>query len=75
MATAEDHSGFLNPAPPRRRAESTFVRVISTNGIIGIGTALAVLLAHFAAASWIIGLTVSVLTVVLAAVLWRSREL
>jgi hypothetical protein len=75
MATAQDHIGFLNPEPPRRRAESMFVRVIATNGIVGAGTALAVLLAHFAVASWITGLAVSVLSVVLAAVLWRSRAL
>jgi hypothetical protein len=75
MATGQDHTGFLNPAPPRRRTESMFVRVIATNGIVGVGTALAVILAHFTVASWITGLAVSVLTVVLAAVLWRSREL
>jgi hypothetical protein len=75
MATAQDHMGFLNPEPRRRRGESMFVRVIATNGIVGLGTVLAVILAHFGVASWITGLAVSVLTVALAAVLWRSREL
>jgi hypothetical protein len=36
MATAADHSGFLNPEPPRRRGESVFVRAIATNGVIAL---------------------------------------
>jgi hypothetical protein len=52
-----------------------FVRVIATNGVVGLGTALAAILAHFAVAAWISGFAVSLLTVVLAAVLWRSRLL
>jgi hypothetical protein len=75
MATAEDHSGFLASEPARRRGESMFVRVIATNGVVGLGTALAAILAHFAVAAWISGFAVSLLTVVLAAVLWRSRLL
>jgi hypothetical protein len=74
MVIAEDH-GFLNPDPVRRRGESVLVRVVATNGVVGLGTALAVILAHFAVAAWISGLAVSLLTVVLAAVLWRSRLL
>jgi protein-S-isoprenylcysteine O-methyltransferase Ste14 len=62
-------------AAPRRRIESLFVRLIATSGIIGISVALAAILGTQSVQSWIIGLTVSAVSVVLAAVLWSSRTL
>ncbi len=68
-------TGFLPSEPPRRAIESAFVRVVATLGVIGIGTLLGALLVANDVAGWIVGLTVSAVSVVLAAVLWRSREL
>ncbi len=51
------------------------MRLIATGGIIGIGTALAAILGSQDVDAWIIGLVVSVLSVILAAVLWSSRFL
>jgi len=65
------------PARERRRfsAERGLMRVIATCGIIAIGTALAAILGSAGVAAWIIGLAVSALAVVLAALLWSSRQL
>ncbi len=68
-------SSFL---PARRRRpgiESLFMRVVATGGIVGIGTALAAILGTQDVDAWIVGLVVSVVTVVLAAILWSSRTL
>jgi hypothetical protein len=60
---------------PRRQAESVFVRLVSTAGIVGVSVAIAAILGTQDVAAWIIGLVVSLLSVVLAAVLWSSRTL
>jgi hypothetical protein len=60
---------------PRRRIESAAVRMIATCGIVGIAVALAAILGTQDVAPWIIGLVVSVASVVLAALLWSSRTL
>ena len=58
----------------RTRAVERFtVRVAMTLGIIGIGTALAAILGTQEVDAWIVGLVVSTVTVVLAAVLWTRR--
>jgi hypothetical protein len=67
-----------NMLPTRRGRgvlERTFVRVIATGGIVGIGVAIAAIMASSNSAGWIIGLVVSAVSVVLAAVLWSSRIL
>ena len=66
---------FLPARARRPRIESLFVRVVATGGIVGIGTALAAILGSQDVAAWIIGLVVSVVTVILAAVLWSTRML
>jgi hypothetical protein len=55
--------------------ERTFVRVIATGGIVGICVAIAAIMASSNSAGWIIGLVVSLVSVVLAALLWSSRIL
>jgi hypothetical protein len=60
---------------PRRRPESLLVRLVATCGILGICVALAAILGTQSVRAWIIGLVVSALSVVLAAVLWSSRTL
>jgi hypothetical protein len=71
----DESQGFLPAAPPRRRVESVFVRVVATLGIVAVGTAIAAILDSANISGWITGLVVSSLSVVLAAVLWRSRVL
>ncbi len=72
---ASGGAGFLSPAPPRRPFESALVRLVATCGVVGIGTAVGAILAASHVAGWIIGLVVSLVSVILAAVLWRSRRL
>lgn len=60
---------------PRWRIESLLVRLVATCGILGINVALAAILGTQSVQAWIIGLTVSGVSVVLAAVLWSSRTL
>src|SRR5438270_13901427 len=74
-AAAESEAGFLSPRPARRHMESVFVRVVATAGIVGIATAVAAILGSFDTAGWLIGLVVSLISVILAALLWRSRIL
>jgi hypothetical protein len=59
----------------RRGIESIFIRFVATGGVIGIGVAAAAIMGTQDIAAWVIGLVVSVLSVVLAAVLWSSRTL
>ncbi len=72
---AQPAPGFLSPAPPRLRFESALVRLIATAGVVGIGTAVGAILVANDVAGWITGLSVSLVSVILAAVLWRSRRL
>jgi hypothetical protein len=67
--------GFLSEHPERRTFESVFARLVATAGIVGVGTALGAILIGADVAGWITGLVVSIVTVVLAAMLWRSRRL
>ena len=67
--------GFLPTAPPRANLESIAVRCIATAGVVGIGTAIGAILDSANVAGWIMALVVSLLSVVLAALLWRSRRL
>jgi hypothetical protein len=65
------------PARERRRtkAERGLMRLIATGGIVGIAVALGAILVGQNVAGWIVGLVIGLTTVVLAAVLWSSREL
>jgi len=72
---ARDEPGFLPSQPERRQTESLLVRVVATAGIIGIGTALGAILGASDVEAWITSLVVSLICVLLAAVLWRSRTL
>ena len=57
------------------RVERVSMRVLATGGIIGIATVLGAVLVAQDVAGWIVGLVVGVASVVLAAVLWSSRQL
>ncbi|MGZ4675962.1 MAG: hypothetical protein ACXVJ7_14490 [Acidimicrobiia bacterium] len=67
--------GFLSAQPGRRPTESVLVRVVATAGIVGIGTAVGAGLGAVDAAAWLTAFVVALSSVVLAAVLWRSRVL
>ncbi|MDP9345893.1 MAG: hypothetical protein M3P44_09235 [Actinomycetota bacterium] len=51
------------------------MRAIATCGIVAIGVALSAILVGQDVAGWIVGLAVSLTTVVLSAILWSSRRL
>ena len=51
------------------------MRLIATGGIIGIAVALGAILVSQDVAGWIVGLVVGVASVILAALLWSSRQL
>jgi hypothetical protein len=81
-AVAADGPARLNShnmLPPRERRRSGFerliVRLIATCGIVGIGVAIAAIMVSKNSQGWVVGLVVSIVSVVLAAVLWSSRQL
>lgn len=65
------------PGRARRRmaVERGFMRIIATGGVIGIATILGAVLVSQDVAGWIVGLTVGLTSVILAALLWSSRQL
>ena len=65
------------PARERRRTrlERGAMRGIATGGIVGIGVALGAVLVGQDVAGWIVGLAVSAVSIILAALLWSSRQL
>jgi hypothetical protein len=65
------------PARERRRSvvERGFVRIVATGGIIGVATVLGAVLVSQDVAGWIVGLTIGLTSVTLAALLWSSRQL
>ena len=65
---------------PRRQGrrfavERVLVRFVATGGIVGVGVLLGAILGSNNVQGWITGLVVAVVTVVLAALLWSSRQL
>jgi hypothetical protein len=75
VGVSPESAGFLPASPPRASAESVLVRLVATAGVVGIGTAIGALLSTADVAGWIIALVVSLVSVVLAGTLWRSRRL
>jgi hypothetical protein len=70
------HSRNMLPGRERRRfgLERLLVRLIATAGIVGIGVAIAAIMVSSKSQSWVIGLVVSGVSVVLSAILWSSRS-
>jgi hypothetical protein len=68
-----------NMLPPRERrrsgVERLFVRLIATAGIVGVGVAIGAIMVSSKSQGWVVGLVVSIVSVVLAAILWSSRQL
>jgi hypothetical protein len=65
------------PGRERRRTklERGSMRVVATGGIIGIAVVLGAVLVGQDVAGWIVGLVVGLTSVILAALLWSSRQL
>jgi hypothetical protein len=73
------HTPSRNMLPGRERRRSKLerlvVRLIATCGIVGIGVAIGAIMVSSHSKGWIVGLVVSIVSVVLAALLWSSRML
>ena len=65
------------PGRERRRtkAERGLMRLIATGGIVGVDVLLGAVLVGQDVAGWIVGLVIGLASVVLAALLWSSRQL
>jgi hypothetical protein len=65
------------PGRDRRRTkvERGLMRMVATGGIIGIAVVLGAVLVGQDVAGWIVGLVVGLTSVILAALLWSSRQL
>ncbi len=65
------------PGRGRRRTkfERVAMRILATGGIIGIAVALGAILVSKHVDGWIVGLTIGLTSVILAAILWSSRQL
>jgi hypothetical protein len=59
----------------RTRLERGAMRLVATGGIIGIAVVLGAVLVGQDVAGWIVGLVVGLTSVILAALLWSSRQL
>jgi hypothetical protein len=77
-APSDRHGKAPNMLPGRERRrfglERLLVRLIATCGIVGIGVAIAAIMVSSNSKGWLVGLVVSVVSVVLSAVLWSSRS-
>jgi len=73
----QQHADGMLPGRERRRSkvERGVMRIIATGGIIGLAVALGAILVSQDVAGWIVGLVIGLTTVVLAALLWSSRQL
>ena len=71
------HSPNMLPGREVRRSglERIAVRLIATCGVVGIGVAIAAIMVSSKSQGWIVGLVVSIVSVVLSALLWSSRQL
>ena len=71
-----DRAGVMIPNRRKRLPlEAPLMRVVATAGIVGIGVAIAAIMTSQHSTGWLIGLVVSIVSLVLAAVLWSSRRL
>jgi hypothetical protein len=59
----------------RTKVERGAMRLIATGGIIGIAVALGAILVGQDVAGWIVGLVIGLTSLILAALLWSSRQL
>ncbi len=53
--------------------QSSFSRFVATGGIIGIGTGIAAIMGTQDVKAWIVGIVVSGVSVILAAIVWSTK--
>lgn len=77
VSKADEESPGMIPARRHRRSwfERMSMRVLATGGIIGVDVALGAILTANHVHGWIVGLVVGLVSVILAAILWSSRQL
>lgn len=77
LSTTDEPPQGMIPARARRRTsfERGSMRVLATGGIIGLATLLGAILVSQEVAGWIVGLAIGLTSVILAALLWSSRQL
>jgi len=64
--------------PSRRKRlplEAPLMRTVATAGIVAIAVAVAAIMGSQDSQAWLIGLVVSIVSLILAALLWSSRRL
>ena len=68
--------GNMLPGRERRRfgIERLLMRLVATCGIVGIGVVLGAILVSSKVHGWISGLVVALVSVLLSAILWSSRQ-
>ena len=74
-ALLERPEGMLPSGRKRLPLEAPLMRVVATGGVVGIGVVIAAIMSSQDSKGWLIGLVVSVVSIVLSAVLWSSRRL
>jgi hypothetical protein len=75
-APPAERPGVMIPSRRTRLPlEAPLMRAVATAGIVGISVAIAAIMASQDSKGWLIGLVVSLVSVVLAAILWSSRRL
>ena len=74
---AHERPQGMVPGRERRRTkvERGFMRLVATGGIVGIAVLLGAVLVSQDVAGWIVGLVIGLTSVILAALLWSSRQL
>lgn len=74
-----EHEPSRNMLPGRERRRSRFerliVRLIATAGVVAIGVAIAAIMVSSKSQGWVVGLVVSLVTVILSGLLWSSKQL
>jgi hypothetical protein len=71
-----DRPGVMIPNRRKRLPlEAPLMRTVATAGIVAIAVAIAAIMGSQDSQGWLIGLVVSIVSLVLAALLWSSRRL
>jgi hypothetical protein len=69
-------SGVMIPNRRKRLPlEAPLMRLVASAGIVAIGVVIAAIMTSQDSEGWLIGLVVSIVSLVLAALLWSSRRL
>jgi hypothetical protein len=72
----ERRPGVMIPSRRKRLPlEAPLMRLVATAGIVAIAVAVAAIMGSQDSEGWLIGLVVSLVSLVLAALLWSSRRL